>query len=75
MVNKFLWELGLELVWYKYLTSIGFRSPLGGTEFGKFAREKLPLQAYMTPLLQKYLSQKFQTHYTLDHYVIFAKKA
>lgn len=52
VVNKFLAELGLELVWYKYLTSTGSRIPLSGIEFGKFAREKLPNQLYMSPILQ-----------------------
>ena len=74
LVKKFLDELGLELVWYKYLTSTGLRSPLQGTEFGKFAQEKLPKKLQMTTLLKKYLNQKFQTHYALDDYVILAKK-
>lgn len=75
LVNKFLEELGLELVWYKYLTSTGLRSPLLGAEFGKFAQEKLPLQTYMNTILQKYLNQRFQSHYALDDYVILAKKS
>jgi len=73
-VDKFLAELGLELVWYKYLTSTGSRIPLPITEFGKFAREKLPKQLYMSPILQQYFGQKHQLHYTLDDYVILAKK-
>ncbi|MEH1855385.1 MAG: photosystem II assembly protein [Nostoc sp.] len=74
VVDKFLAELGLELVWYKYLTSTGSRTPLPIAEFGKFAREKLPKQLYMSPILQKYFAQKHQLHYTLDDYVILAKK-
>ena len=74
LVNKLLEELGLELVWYRYLTSTGLRSPLKGAEFAKFAQEKLPKQLQMTTILQKYLNQKFQSCYTLDDYVILAKK-
>ncbi|WP_445630659.1 photosystem II assembly protein [Nostoc sp. DSM 114167] len=75
VVEKFLAELGLELVWYRYLTSTGLRTPLPIAEFGKFAREKLPKQLYMSPILKKYLGQKHQLHYTLDDYIILAKKS
>ncbi|MEH2057929.1 MAG: photosystem II assembly protein [Nostoc sp.] len=75
VVEKFLAELGLELVWYRYLTSTGSRIPLSGIEFGKFARQKLPKQLYMSPILQQYFGQKHQLHYTLDDYVILAKKS
>ncbi|MEH2352203.1 photosystem II assembly protein [Nostoc sp.] len=74
VVHKFLAELGLELVWYKYLTSTGSRTPLPIAKFGKFAREKLPKQLYMSPILQQYFGQKHLSHYTLDDYVILAKK-
>ncbi|MHC5727208.1 MAG: photosystem II assembly protein [Nostoc sp.] len=74
VVHKFLAELGLELVWYKYLTSTGSRTALSGAEFGKFAREKLPKQLYMNPILQQYFGQKHHSHYTLDDYVILAQK-
>ncbi len=74
VVHKFLTELGLELVWYKYLTSTDSRIPLSGVEFGKFAREKLPKQLYMSPILQQYFGHKHHLHYTLDDYVILAKK-
>ncbi|RCJ38048.1 photosystem II assembly protein [Nostoc punctiforme NIES-2108] len=75
VVHKFLTELGLELVWYKYLTSTDSRIPLSGVEFGKFAREKLPKQLYMSPILQQYFGQKHHLHYTLDDYVILAKQS
>ncbi len=75
LVNKFVEELGLELVWYKYLTSTGLRSPLRGAEFAKFAKEKLPKQLQMNPMLQKYLNQAFQSHYALDDYAILAKNS
>ncbi len=75
LVSKFIGEIGLELVWYKYLTSTGLRTPLRGGEFGKFAQEKLPKKLHMSPMSQKYLGQKYQSHYTLDDYVILAKKS
>ncbi|MEH2137628.1 photosystem II assembly protein [Nostoc sp.] len=75
VVHKILAELGLELVWYKYLTSTGSRKPLAVAEFGKFARDKLPKQLYMSPIVQQYLGKKHQLHYTLDDYVILAKKS
>lgn len=74
LINKFLEELELDLVSYKYLTSTAFRTPLRSSEFAPFARNKLYKQTYMSQLLQKYLNQKFQTCYTLDDYVILAKK-
>ncbi|WP_230967092.1 hypothetical protein [Nostoc commune] len=74
VVHKFLAELGLELVWYKYLTSTGSRKSLPSGEFGKFAQEKLPKQMYMNPILKQYFGQKYQSCYTLDDYVILAKK-
>jgi len=67
-------ELGLNIVWYKYLNSTGSRIPLGGGNFAKFARENLPKQPHLTPLLQQYFGQKYVSHYTLDDYVILAKK-
>jgi len=74
VVSKLINELGLELVWYKYLTSTGLRTPLRGTEFGNFAQERLPKQLDMNRILQQYLGQKYQSCYTLDDYVILAKK-
>ncbi|MEH2335475.1 photosystem II assembly protein [Nostoc sp.] len=75
VVHKFLAELGLELVWYKYLTSTGSRISLPVAEFGKFAKEKLPKQLYMSPIMQQYFDQKYQSHYILDDYVMLAKKS
>ena len=74
LVNQFLEELGLKLVWYKYLTSTGLRASLGA-EFSKFAREKLPKQLHISPILQKYFHQKYQSCYTLDDYLILANKS
>ncbi|NWF62468.1 MAG: hypothetical protein HXY43_25325 [Fischerella sp.] len=74
-MSKFVTELGLDLVSYKYLTSTSLRTPLGSAEFGKFALDKLPKQLHMRPMIKKYLAQKNQLHYTLDDYVILAKKA
>ncbi|MBN3947811.1 MAG: methyltransferase domain-containing protein [Nostoc sp. NMS7] len=74
VVHKFLAELELELVWYKYLTSTGSRTALSGAKFAKFAQDNLPKKLYMTPMLQQYFGQKHQSNYTLDDYVILAKK-
>ena len=73
IILKLLLELGLELVWYKYLTSTGSRNPLSGSEFAKFARETLPKQLKISSMLQHYFDQKYQSSYTLDDYVILAK--
>jgi hypothetical protein len=75
IVNQFLKELDLELIWYKYLTSTGLRETLSGSEFTKFAKDKLPKQLYMTALLKKYFSQRYESNYTLDDYVILARKS
>ncbi|MEH2014382.1 photosystem II assembly protein [Nostoc sp.] len=75
VVHKFLAELGLELIWYKYLTSTGSRKPSSGADFAKIAKEKLPKQLYMNLMLQQYFGQKYQSCYALDDYVILAKKS
>ncbi len=69
----FVTDLGLELVWYKYLTSTGLRTSTGGSEFNKFARENLYKQVYMSPLIQYYFHQKYDKNYILDDYIILAK--
>lgn len=74
IVNIFLEELGLELVWYKYLTATSLRKPLSASAFTKFAKDKLPKQLHMTPLLKKYFGQNYESNYKLDDYVILAKK-
>ncbi|MEA5577787.1 photosystem II assembly protein [Anabaena sp. UHCC 0451] len=74
LVCKFVAELELELVWYKYLTSTDSRIPLSAAKFAKLAREKLPKQVYMSPIIQKYFRQKYESSYTLDDYIILAKK-
>lgn len=71
-VRKFVEELGLNLVWYKYVTSTQSREPI--SDFGKFARENLPAQKFMNPLLRKYFQLNYDLHYTLDDYVILAKR-
>ena len=73
VVSTLVADLGLELVWYKYLTSTALRTPFGGAEFAKFAREQLPKQLYMSPMVQKYFGQKYESNYTFDDYVILAK--
>lgn len=72
VVTKFVEELGLKLVWYKYLKSTGKRKPI--SDFGKFARENLSTQRYMSSLARKYLGLNFDLRYGLDDYVILAKR-
>ena len=73
LVCKFVGEFGLELVWYRYLTSTGLRTAYS-SGFAKFARENLPKQVYMIPMIKKYFYQNHESNYTLDDYVILAKK-
>ncbi|MDB9374100.1 photosystem II assembly protein [Nodularia sphaerocarpa] len=74
IVIQFVSDLGLKLVWYRYLTSTNSRSFYSASKFTRFARENLPKQLYMTPIIQKYFSQKYESNYTLDDYVILAQK-
>ncbi|MGC1396575.1 MAG: hypothetical protein WA828_20115, partial [Coleofasciculaceae cyanobacterium] len=73
LIEMFLEELGLKLEWYKYLTSTGKRTPTG-REFGRFARENLPKQKYISFFNQQYLGQKYISNYVLDDYVVLAKR-
>lgn len=73
LIKEFVSELGLKLVWYKYLTSTGSRKSFSSAEFAKFVK-KLPSQRYMTPLMQQHLGIKYESNYRLDDYVILAKK-
>ena len=73
LINQFVGEMGLDLVWYRYLTSTASRTS-SAAGFAKFASDKLPKQVYMTPIIQKYFRQKYESNYTLDDYVILAKK-
>ncbi|GAX35894.1 photosystem II assembly protein [Nodularia sp. NIES-3585] len=74
IVIQFVSDLGLKLVWYRYLTSTDSRPPISTNKFAKFAQENLPKQLYMSPMMQKYLAQKYESCYTLDDYVILAQK-
>lgn len=74
VMQSFLEEIGLKLVWYKYLTSTGMGDQMTPAEFGKFAREKLPRQNYISPLCQDYLSLKHDLNYTIDDYIILAQR-
>lgn len=74
VIAQFLEELGLTLEWYKYINSSGRRVPMAGSEFAKFARENLHRQQYMSDLQQKHLGLNYGLHYTIDDYVILAKR-
>jgi len=74
LMRCFLDELGLQLEWYKYLSSTGKRTPIQKTKFAKFAAQNLPLNIYMNPLIRQYLKRGFDSHYVLDDYVVLGKK-
>ncbi|MCL2926283.1 MAG: hypothetical protein MGF17_17170 [Trichodesmium sp. MAG_R04] len=67
-------DIGLNLVWYKYLTSTGKKMPTKGREYDRFARENLPHQKYMEKLKRQYLQSKHYSSYGIDDYIILAKK-
>lgn len=73
LVIRFVEDLGLKLEWYNYISSTGKRTS-NRDEFGRFARDNLPVQIYMSKLKRQYLDYKYDSHYALDDYVIVAKK-
>ena len=74
MVMKFLSGFGLNLFWYKYLLSKNVRELLSTKDFAIFAQKNLPAQNFISPLLHQYAKQKYDNKYTLDDYVILARK-
>ncbi len=72
VINKLVEELGLSLEWYKYITSTGKRE--FSKEFSRFAKENLPVQKFMSPLKSQHLGVNWDSHYTIDDYVILAKR-
>ena len=72
LVKDFINELGLKLEWYRYITSTGKRMP-SKSEFGIFAKENLPIQPHMSPLLRQHLAQKYDSCYTLDDSILANK--
>lgn len=74
LIEMFVEELGLKLVWYKYITSTGKRTPINSSKFARFAKEKLPPQKYMTGLARKYQIVNHDLNYALDDYVVLARK-
>ncbi len=72
IINQFLKSLGLKLIWYKYLTSTGKRTPMG-SDFRKFATDNLPEQSYLSNLKQKYFNQSYISNYVIDDFVILAQ--
>ena len=73
LIGIFLEELGLELEWYKYLTSTDTRIPLNLVELRQFSQEKLPKMNSLNQLKSKYLNQTFESTYMIDNYIILAK--
>ena len=73
VIIRFIEELGLNLEWYKYVTSTGRRTP-SGSEFARFAEENLPHKMQMSKLKRHYLGQHYNSTYALDDYIILGKK-
>lgn len=74
IIQNILEDLELTLEWYKYVTSTGKRIPLDETDFEEWAKENLPEQKYMNPLRQQYLGREIELRYSLNDYVILAKR-
>jgi hypothetical protein len=74
LIQEFVAELGLDLVWYKYLTSTDSRIPYSARDFAKFAEENLPKQLYMSRLIKQHFGVKYDSNYKLDDYVILARR-
>lgn len=72
VVKHFVENLGLNLVWYKYLKSTGSRTSY--SNFAKFAKENLPIQKFISPLFRQHFKLPYDIHYGVDDYVILAKK-
>lgn len=72
VIQEFLDELGLNLEWYRFISSTGKRIPLK-ENFGKFANEYLPKQFQLSSIKKKYLKENWVSHYTIDDYIILAK--
>ncbi|MBE9185830.1 photosystem II assembly protein [Microcoleus sp. LEGE 07076] len=72
VVKQFVEDLGLNLVWYKYLSSTGRRTP--HPNFGNFARENLHFQQFISPLFRQHFKLPYDLTYGVDDYVILANK-
>jgi hypothetical protein len=72
IISKFVQELGLKIVLYKYLQSTGQRTFLEKYKFAKFVQENLVSQKYMRKLAGDFKLYN-HLHYTIDDYVILAQ--
>ncbi len=72
LIKDFLKDLDLELEWYKYVTSTGMRTYL--PNFGDYSRKYLPVHQHISPLMQEYLKIPFESHYSIDDYIILGKR-
>lgn len=72
VVKQFLDDVGLNLVWYKYLHSTNSRT--SHPNFAKFARENLHTQQFISPLFRKHFKLRYDLNYSIDDYVILAKQ-
>ncbi len=71
IIQDFIDLFSLNLVWYKRIDSTCQRDKTD--DFYGFVQENLPLQKYLYTIKKKLLNVKFNSHYILDDYIIFAK--
>ena len=71
IIQDFVQSFSLQLVWYKRVDSTSQREKMNGLY--KFATENLPLQSYLSTMKKKLFNLKFDSHYLLDDYIIFAQ--
>ncbi|MGC9506270.1 hypothetical protein [Baaleninema sp.] len=72
VIQKFVEEeLGLNLQWYRYVTSTGQRTWL--KNFREFADRYCPPHTQLDDLYQTYLKLNYRPHYAIDDYIILAR--
>lgn len=73
LLHLFLQELGLQLEWYRYVSSTATRKTVNSINLREFASENLPAMPFLNPLKRKYLRQQFDSYYIVDSYIVLAK--
>ncbi len=70
LIHAFVQELGLQLKWYRYLSSM----VRGEEDLQHFSAENLSSMTALNSLRQKYLEHAVDSNYVIDDYVILAQK-
>ncbi|UAJ73002.1 hypothetical protein IQE94_01200 [Synechocystis sp. PCC 7339] len=73
LIDTLLDSLGLQLIFYKYLTSTGKRTS-SKENFKKFILGNLPEQPQMDKVKWEYLNYKNPSKYVIDDFVIYAER-